>query len=264
MSEDKKLSEVMEELHSRMPLDTAKKVFNNEGLSVASPTFPGMGAREEPSRGVSSLFKDVMEGSEIVAEDTHGFPLNPLTLLEEQLNVMEEADSVEEVFWDQFKPEDPVGPEIVDAENAEDADTPVDEQTQAEEVITDSAELTLIEDTCGVTGSADTERPLQYDELVSPLSIEQIRKQRAAGKNVDGTPRKKDISYRTVLKLFVIGKSTSKEDDYPYEADLAAYESLHDDVVNCKAILALEKIEGIAGTCNFKVLLKVLYAETTI
>lgn len=219
-----------------------------EGLSQNTSALPGLDGTLEQEGEESTLYEDQEEMSWVQVPDNHGFPLNPLAILEQRLDEVDEEEEIDRAFYAQFAPDEEL------------AKGPKTEKGEDGEII-----VILDEDIEG-------DEPLTYDELISPLSREQIReakkKKAAAGEYTNGSA----VKFRTEIRVFRLGtgacggggKGDDDDDDeffYDYEKDRLAYQALCDDILNGRARLGFEERENIAGTGDFKVIMKVVYEE---
>ena len=171
---------------------------------------------------------------------THGFPSNPLALLESNLEAFENMDKAEEERWAKVSPNGTDG-------------VPTPEQTADGEPIEIVAEQPLPQS-----------KGFSYDELVKPLPGDKIIEQRDKA----GAGRKGGPQYDVDIRVFIFGGQSdyryTKEGEpippYDDSEDREEYRALVASVLNSdgKKVIANKKFETIQNTGKFKVLLEIL------
>lgn len=207
-----------------------------EGLT-GSPRMPGQkadGGYEDDGGGIR-------EQENPLYPNNHGFPQNPIDLLEQKLNEYEEMERKEDARWKSLTHEER-------------------EQEKKAKQMKEAKERGPGEpDTLLELPLEDKEPPMTYKELTSPLTREELKKVREKkGKSLGAHSRMPKLNPE--VHVFVLGGHDyvpESGDPYDDSEDRERYTQIMNDVFNGDAILLLEKVESIMRSSKFKIFLKI-------
>lgn len=215
-----------------------EEAFPVSGMSDPTPLLPGKQAYANPDTAESPDLDGQMNMSHLGQGPTHGFPMAPLSALEERLNAFEEEDEIDALYWSQFKADEPylVPVKIELDEHGNEI------EIYGEEEIEDNPAF----------NAKELMAPMSKQQLIE-LRKKKLKKEAEEGRQQASTPKQ-----RTIMRCFTFGSPINAEDQYDYDADMKEYCKIHDKVVAGKAVLCFEEVSSIERTQNYKVLMKVV------